>query len=98
MVDFNDELQRALAELKGPDERLDDSAAGVPPHVHARAVEILTTRLVQDGRVLGRHTPREYEDAVLTARAQIAEEPREALRRLAANPNPAPAERLFARA
>ena len=34
MADLNDELQRALAELREPDERLDDSAV-TPSNVHA---------------------------------------------------------------
>jgi hypothetical protein len=55
MVDFNDELQRALAELREPEDG--PSPDAIPDDVHERAVEILSRRLVRDGRALGQHTP-----------------------------------------
>lgn len=97
MVDLNDGLQRALAELREPEER-PSPAVVIPAEVHARAVEILTASLVRDGRALGQHSPAEYETAVMEAQEQIAEEPREALRRIARKPDPTPVEALFARA
>jgi hypothetical protein len=69
MVALNDELQRALAELREREEprKLTNT---IPPEVHERAGAILTTRLVQDGRILGQHKPEEYE-AVLEGRRPL---------------------------